>query len=471
MPSSSLPMFRSRFILALCLIALFSSAWGAGTVELTEESLNSIEKDTWLVEYYSPNCTFCKRLAPIWEKLVETEGDALTKSRFFFGKIDCVANESICEKNKIDGYPTILLYNKGKLVEEFADEHTYEAILAYVSSKAAEYKPAEVENSKTVDDGAPLKVNGSKTAVTSKPNPDGIVVPLTPTNFSSNTSKGPWFVKFYAPWCGHCQALAPIWVEVGEALRGKINVAEVNCEMYGQFCSTEEIRSYPTIKFIQEGSVTLYDGGRTLEALSNFAIGLTGTDIGQISVANAHDITQNDVAFIYFHNKESPKAYLDSIYAISAKVGLQSQFYVTEDPAIAKNLDVTEVPALVAYKNGQAKAYTGPFEDVKGLSRWIWQEKLPILVQLDSDTSEEILNTPGYVVLGILNPGAPNFAQQKAILKEAAIARYHQPDNHKKARVIFSWVDGHNWLSYVYRTFGLNTDAFPSVVILKTWLF
>jgi thiol-disulfide isomerase/thioredoxin len=38
---------------------------------------------------------------------------------------------------------------------------------------------------------------------------------------------GDWLVMFYAPWCGHCQTMAPVVDQVAADLKGKVNVAKV----------------------------------------------------------------------------------------------------------------------------------------------------------------------------------------------------------------------------------------------------
>ena len=46
------------------------------------------------------------------------------------------------------------------------------------------------------------------------------VMELTGESFQDVVAQGTTFVKFFAPWCGHCQRLAPTWQQLAETVHG-----------------------------------------------------------------------------------------------------------------------------------------------------------------------------------------------------------------------------------------------------------
>ena len=82
--------------------------------------------------------------------------------------------------------------------------------------------------------------------------------------------------KFYAPWCGHCQALTPAWAAAAKALKGIVNVAAVDCDAHKEVAAKHGVRGFPTIKFfyVQGGAVKSvdYSGGRDAPAIVGFAM-------------------------------------------------------------------------------------------------------------------------------------------------------------------------------------------------------
>jgi thioredoxin-like negative regulator of GroEL len=48
--------------------------------------------------------------------------------------------------------------------------------------------------------------------------------------------------QFYAPWCGHCKALKPAWIDLARQLGGKVKVGAVDCTSDKATCDEFGVR-------------------------------------------------------------------------------------------------------------------------------------------------------------------------------------------------------------------------------------
>ena len=98
---------------------------------------------------------------------------------------------------------------------------------------------------------------------------------LEPGNFDSVVNgDNNVLVEFYAPWCGHCKHLAPIWDNLGDVYDKDENtlIAKVDADAHSELGSRFGVTGFPTLKWFPKGSTdpTDYNGGRDLASFIEF---------------------------------------------------------------------------------------------------------------------------------------------------------------------------------------------------------
>jgi len=101
------------------------------------------------------------------------------------------------------------------------------------------------------------------------------VTSLTGDTYDQATAGKIVFIKFFAPWCGHCKAMAADWEKLANDYTGKDNIliAEVDCTLdeNDDLCDFHGVQGFPTIKHGDPTALEEYDGGRQYDELAEFA--------------------------------------------------------------------------------------------------------------------------------------------------------------------------------------------------------
>ena len=103
------------------------------------------------------------------------------------------------------------------------------------------------------------------------------------TQSSTGQTTGKWFVDFYAPWCGHCKKLTPVWDKVAGKVAvenpddgiviAKVDVTE-NPELGERFA----IKGFPTLLYFAGRKMYRYSGPRDVESLAEYVTGGYASD-------------------------------------------------------------------------------------------------------------------------------------------------------------------------------------------------
>jgi len=163
-------------------------------------------------------------------------GEALLKAKpvdTVVGKVDCTKENSVCSKYGVTGYPTIKFFKKGSET------------------------PEDYQGGRSADDFIDFLNNNAGTRLKKTSKPEEAVLTLTPSNFDKvvmDTGKDV-LVEFYAPWCGHCKTLAPIYEKVAHAfkLENNVVIAKLNADAHKDLAERYGVKGFPTLKFFPKG--------------------------------------------------------------------------------------------------------------------------------------------------------------------------------------------------------------------------
>ncbi|OWM84187.1 hypothetical protein CDL15_Pgr028179 [Punica granatum] len=270
---------------------------------------------------------------------------------------------------------------------------------------------------------------------------DKDVVVLKEGNFSDFVERNRFvMVEFYAPWCGHCQALAPEYAAAATELKGEeVALAKVDATEEEELSQKYEVQGFPTVYFFVDGVHKPYTGQRTKDAIVTWIRKKTGPGVYNITTLDDAErilTSESKVVLGYLNHLKGPES---EELAAASRMEDDVNFYQTVNPDVAKlfHLDPeVKRPALIMLKKEAEKLSHFGGQFVKSeIAEFVFANKLPLVTVFTRESAPAIFESPikkQLLLFAVSNDSEkvlPKFQEAAKLFKGKLIFVYVEMDN------------------------------------------
>ncbi|KAG5268402.1 hypothetical protein AALO_G00212180 [Alosa alosa] len=271
-----------------------------------------------------------------------------------------------------------------------------------------------------------------------------------------------WIVDFYAPWCGYCKKLEPVWHDVGAELKSSgspVRVGKMDATAYSGMASEFGVRGYPTIKLLKGDMAYNYKGPRTKDDIIEFANRVAGPAVRPLPSKQMfeHVMKRHDVLFVYIGG-ESPLK--EKYIEVASELIVYTYFFSALEDVLPETVTLPELPSVVVFKDGSYFTYD-QYED-GSLSSWVNRERFQGYLQIDGFTLYELGETGKLVAIAIIDE--KEHAEDSTRLKNLIQRVSTEYRDHFNRDFQFGHMEGNDYINGLI----MGEVTVPSVIILNT---
>ncbi|KAM4584913.1 protein disulfide-isomerase A2 [Odontesthes bonariensis] len=297
------------------------------------------------------------------------------------------------------------------------------------------------------------------------------VMVLHINNFARALSENKYLlVEFYAPWCGHCQKLEPVYAEAAEKLKKEepeIRLAKVDATEEKELADEFDVGNFPTLKLFTDGDrkqPVHYSGKRTVVGIIQWMKRRTGPGAQIISTADsaaefidAHNITV--IGFFDSLESEAAKALKEVAFDLP-----DTEFAVTATPEVFQKYEVKGDTVVLFKKFDDGRADFMLSEDGKldkqNLTAFIKENSLELIIPFTQETAENIFSSP-ILLHSLLFINSTVESHMNLLDDFRTVAK------ELKGKMLFIKIDVTSALSHVLNYFGVSESDTPTVRIIN----